>query len=361
MNKDQDLYYILHLRGKNEYGPNRSPWDFMSLPVRDLKRLAKKDEQFNLPSKAEGPVSSEQARSRLASLYMTMYYRDRDPNQFCPNTIEEVLPEIAGDQQGKVSAVYIKLKPGTDINSDEAIIDCIESIGFCNIKKQREQMQNDPAYKEHQRKQQAFKEELDSIPKDQQDSWFQSNRAAFEELENTQKSISNKHMYTEFSGEQIRSALPKVTIPEPTQEKFKEIESLSNDLLQDVNIDDPTKKKCRELMNLLKEYKQSIENIRPNMMSEQDLLTIQRQAANISTKVEDFSKDAAGSPNWLKILGLTLITAGLGLTVIVPLLLLSKTSLRHEHPIAQEARRLNQAGETLINASHHMNENRPNF
>lgn len=129
---------------------------------------------------------------------------------------------------------------------------------------------------------------------------------------------------------------------------FSDLESSSKELTADPEVDSSIVRNCNDLMKLMKTYKSAVDGLQSSTDRAQSVKEIQRQASAIASKIQDFSKEATGNVNWLKILGIALVTAGLGLLVMVPMLAFSKTALRNEHPIVEQARGMMQQGDKLI-------------
>ncbi len=165
------------------------------------------------------------------------------------------------------------------------------------------------------------------------------------------------------------SALSKsgsLFFPQPMKEALDDLIIHSNKLYLDDTVEKKLKANCKELLGLLSNFNKTIssikneENIRKhnlpveagtNPVNVAELRSgIEAQVNEITQKITEFSKDAEKSPHWGRILGLGLLTLGIGLLIVSAIF--GTEFFKREHPIATQARQLITEGQTAIKLSH---------
>jgi hypothetical protein len=140
----------------------------------------------------------------------------------------------------------------------------------------------------------------------------------------------------------------------------------ANMLYSEKNQGQETINNCKELLDLLGIFTRSVAEINStkgplpssanssiSAPSQEQLASIELQIKSITHKIEHFSKDTK-SLHWGKIIGLTLVTLGLGLLFIIPALALTETFFRREHPVTIQAHQLITNGQTAISESRNL-------
>jgi hypothetical protein len=153
-------------------------------------------------------------------------------------------------------------------------------------------------------------------------------------------------------------------LSKPMQQNISDLVFHSNNIFRDDTVDQKTKNICKELLTKLHSFNELIAKARANKINRENTLKntlspsetqalqkeIAAQVKSISEIIKKTPKDMK-SLDWLRILGLTLSTLGVGLLWIIPSVLTGGTTFRPENPVANQASRLINEGNDLLQLS----------